>query len=169
MATNYVKQSGDIGIAVNKIQGYLNIMQSHGLITNRVAQDGIYGSGTKTAVQQFQRAVGLPVDGIVGDVTWDALINKLNEFNVFPNIPVASQAYFLSLGSRGLDVYKMQQYINAIAETTPCLRPLTVDGIFGNQTRMAVMMYQYYYGITPDGVLGARTWDNIVGDYLRII
>lgn len=169
MATNYVIQSGNIGIGVNKIQGYLNIMQSNGIITSRVSQDGIFGSGTKSAVQQFQRYAGLSVDGIVGETTWDAIMDQLHNLGVTPNIPVASRSYFLSLGSRGLDVYQMQEYINAIANTTPCIKPVTADGFFGNSTRQAVMMYQYYYGINPDGVLGAITWDNIVGDYLKIM
>lgn len=169
MATNYVIQSGNIGIGVNKIQGYLNILQSNGIITSRVSQDGVFGSGTRSAVQQFQRYAGLSVDGIIGEKTWDAIMDQLNNLNVSPNIPVASRSYFLSLGTRGLDVYKMQQYISAIANTTPCIKPITADGIFGNNTRQAVSMYQYYYNINPDGVLGSVTWDNIVKDYLKII
>lgn len=169
MATNYVIQSGNIGIGVNKIQGYLNIMQNNGMITSRVSQDGVFGSGTKSAVQQFQRYAGLIVDGQVGEKTWDALINQLHQLGVSPNIPTASRSYFLSLGSNGLDVYKMQEYLNAIAQTTPCIKEVTVDGSFGNATRQAVMMYQYYYGINPDGVLGSITWDNIVKDYLKIM
>lgn len=169
MATNYVIQSGNIGIGVNKLQGYLNILQSNGIITSRVSQDGVFGSGTRSAVQQFQRYAGLSVDGIVGEKTWDAIMNQIHVLNVSPNIPVASRSYFLTSGSRGLSVYKMQEYINAISNTTPCLKPIAADGIFGNATRQAVSMYQYYYGIEPDGVLGSVTWDNIVNDYLKIM
>jgi len=35
--------------------------------------DGIYGSNTKAAVQEFQREAGIPVDGIVGPQTLEAL------------------------------------------------------------------------------------------------
>lgn len=169
MATNYVIQSGDIGIGVNKLQGYLNILQSNGIIASRVSQDGVFGSGTRSAVQQFQRYAGLSVDGIIGERTWDAIMNQIHDLGVSPTIPVASRSYFLSLGQRGLSVYKMQEYINAIANTTPCIKAITADGIFGNDTRQAVMMYQYYYGINPDGVLGSVTWDNIVNDYLKVM
>jgi len=37
-------------------------------------QDGIFGTGTKTAVMNYQRAVKLYADGIVGPKTWDALL-----------------------------------------------------------------------------------------------
>jgi peptidoglycan hydrolase-like protein with peptidoglycan-binding domain len=36
--------------------------------------DGIFGSKTETAVRGFQEALGVAVDGIVGPVTWRALI-----------------------------------------------------------------------------------------------
>ena len=46
--------------------------------------DGIFGSKTKTAVQQFQSSVNLTPDGIVGQLTSQAIssaINRLNQTN----------------------------------------------------------------------------------------
>jgi len=37
-------------------------------------QDGKFGGGTKTAVTNYQRALRLSADGIVGENTWDALL-----------------------------------------------------------------------------------------------
>jgi len=39
----------------------------------RVTADGIFGTGTDTAVRAFQRSNGLTADGIVGPKTWAAL------------------------------------------------------------------------------------------------
>ena len=44
-----------------------------GYSTNGV--DGIFGSGTKSAVIKYQRAKGLSADGIVGQNTWRKLLN----------------------------------------------------------------------------------------------
>lgn len=162
MATKYTKRSGDVGIAVNKIQGYLNIFQSSGLITNRVSQDGVFGTGTKMAVQQFQKFVGLPVDGIVGENTWNMMMQELRQLRVTPKIPVASASYHLSMGQMGLDVYKMQEYLNLFTSNVP----LKVDGVYGSKTKQAVMQYQTMNNLKKDGVIGSDTWDRLIGNYL---
>lgn len=44
-----------------------------GYNTNGV--DGIFGSGTHSAVREFQKTRGLSIDGIVGQNTWRKLLN----------------------------------------------------------------------------------------------
>jgi peptidoglycan hydrolase-like protein with peptidoglycan-binding domain len=50
-----------------------------------VAVDGIYGPKTTAAVKVFQKGMadeirGFPVDGIVGSLTWQALITEALSF-----------------------------------------------------------------------------------------
>lgn len=169
MATSFVIQSGYIGIGVNKIQGYLNIFQSRGLIQTRNLQDGVFGTNTKNAVMQFQQYASLPVNGIVDETTFDAMIHTLKDLNVYPFIPVASNSFYLSINQQGLAVYMMQKYLNAIADTTPCLRAIVLDGYYGQETREMVSQYQYLKNLKIDGIIGSRTWDEIVNDYLRTL
>ena len=53
----------------------------------------------------------------------------------------------IRLGSRGADVRYLQTKLR-----------LTADGIFGANTRKAVIAFQKSKGLTADGVVGARTW-----------
>jgi hypothetical protein len=59
---------GDKGADVRKCQQLLNL---HGY---NVAVDGDFGPGTEKAVKEFQASSGLTADGIVGNNTWNALM-----------------------------------------------------------------------------------------------
>lgn len=65
MATTVKK--GSTGSDVLTLQ---NMLRQQGY---DIAADGIFGSATQSAVQQYQRSQGLAVDGIVGTNTWGAL------------------------------------------------------------------------------------------------
>jgi peptidoglycan hydrolase-like protein with peptidoglycan-binding domain len=40
---------------------------------------------------------------------------------------------------------------------------VTADGLFGNDTKKAVIAYQKKKGLTADGVVGLNTWKKILG------
>ena len=63
-------QKGDTGSAVKKLQILLN-----GLGYNCGTADGDFGTKTRNAVINFQKAYDLGADGIAGKDTWGALIN----------------------------------------------------------------------------------------------
>ena len=37
-----------------------------------------------------------------------------------------------------------------------------IDGIFGNNTRDAVIRFQRGFGLVPDGIVGNATWNTIL-------
>lgn len=80
-----VLKQGSRGPAVQKLQQYLVSATKIAL-----ALDGIFGIGTKAAVQAFQRARGLTADGVVGPATWLALSEALNMSLNITNADVAS-------------------------------------------------------------------------------
>lgn len=164
MYTRYVLRLGDKGIAVNKIQAYLNMFVDAGYITTRLTPDGIYGPRTQTAVREIQSYMRMNPDGVIGNATWDGIFELLKRLNVMTNIPVASVSYYLYLGDYGIAVFKMQEYLNEFAAKNPCLKSVKVDGEYGNATRMAVQQYQYLKGLPIDGAIGKATWDDIVNE-----
>jgi len=100
--------------------------------------DGIFGSGTASAVRSFQSANGLTVDGIVGDQTWPRLITTVRN------------------GSTGDAVRALQSQLKSKGYT------ITVDGIFGSGTESTVRSFQSARGLTVDGIVGAQTWKELV-------
>ena len=125
------------GENVQSIQYFLNAHGSH-LVT-----DGDFGPLTKAAVQAFQGSHGLVADGIVGDQTWPALIVQV------------------AMGAQGDAVKALQNQVSSRGAT-----PLTIDGIFGENTQAAVQQFQTWVGLTVDGIVGPVSWNVYVDGYL---
>ena len=62
---------GSKGEAVRAIQ---ILLTAYGFSCGSAGADGVFGSGTESAVKGFQRACKLDADGIVGRNTWTALL-----------------------------------------------------------------------------------------------
>jgi peptidoglycan hydrolase-like protein with peptidoglycan-binding domain len=67
----------------------------------------------------------------------------------------------LTVGSSGEHVRTMQRYLNRILGryTNVIINP--VDGIFGEQTRRSVIMFQQIYNLPQTGVINRATWFQI--------
>ncbi|MFD8775334.1 glycoside hydrolase domain-containing protein [Streptomyces sp. NPDC059916] len=104
------------------------------------AVDGVFGSGTTTAVQSFQGTVSLPVTDTVDSHTWTALLS-------------AGTKPTLQSGSTGTDVKRLQRALIAARGQS-----LAIDGDFGAATTSAVKAYQTAQALTSDGIVGNATW-----------
>ena len=112
---------------------------------NITSVDGIFGNNTQNAVIAFQQANNLTADGIVGPKTWNN-INLLNPQNTV-----------LKKGSIGSYVGYLQQKLYSK------LYPVgVIDGIFGVNTERAVKDFQQENSLTPDGIVGAKTWAKVL-------
>lgn len=109
------------------------LLRAHGY---SLTADGYFGAGTYNAVVSFQQSRGLADDGVVGKNTWEKL--------------VAGRT--VAEGDRGDAVRAVQTLLG-----------VSVDGVFGSQTKSAVISFQRSKGLPADGVVGANTWAALVG------
>ena len=75
---NTTYRAGSSGDGVRILQGLLNTVARATGFAAPVAVDGRYGAATRSLVTAFQRSIGITADGIVGRVTWDALVEAFN-------------------------------------------------------------------------------------------
>lgn len=122
--------------------------------------NGQFGFQTDAAVKHFQSYYGgLLVDGVVGSKTWRALCENSDPYGYYfysesiPSFyPYDTHMPNLGQGSQGDAVVCLQLRLNALRYR------IQVDGVFGNNTRTAVELYQKQVGLKVDGIVGRQTW-----------
>ena len=106
--------------------------------------DGVLGPGTERAVRRFQHRAGLSADGVPGPRTRKAL-GRYGK-----RAPLGGRS--LLAGMRGWDVAALQ-----FALAWHGFPSGSFDGHFGSRTQAALLGFQRWAGITPDGVAGPGT------------
>lgn len=122
--------------------------------------DGSYGPATIAAVKAAQRTLGVATDGIWGDATqraYDAWKAKKPKPKGAKK-PKAEPK--LRVGSRGKAVKHLQAGLLRVfpSYAGPIKRSGGIDGVFGSGTAEVVREFQRRSGLTPDAVVGSRTW-----------
>ncbi|MCT7969277.1 peptidoglycan-binding protein [Laspinema sp. D1] len=133
---------GSRGQQVVKLQDDL---KEAGCFPPGVRSTGYYGKITKSAVTQLQKTHGLRVDGVVGEQTRSAL----DSGKICQSLATSG---ILKMGSRGKNVIEIQDQLNDLG-----FKVQKIDGIFGKETRGAVIRFQESNGLKPDGIVGSNT------------
>jgi N-acetylmuramoyl-L-alanine amidase len=132
---------GDRGAGVRDLQHRLTALNLD-WAPDSAAQ---FGAGTTAAVQAFQEAAGLDVDGKVSPTTWQALVEAGYQLG-------ERQLYLRSPMTRGDDVAELQRRLGALGFDAG-----RVDGIFGPDTARALSDFQRNSGLVGDGIFGPDT------------
>ena len=163
-----ILRPGDSGDDVRSVQ---NRLRELGYYTG--ALDGKYGSGTTTAVLQFQLKNGLKADGKAGSAT---NVKLFSDSAVAANGTSASQpattpgptdstptatpapqytvpSRTLRQGDTGTDVVTVQTRLKELGYYTGAL-----DGVYGSGTAAAVTAFQRANGLNADGKAGTLTY-----------
>lgn len=152
-------QSGDSGSKVTQLQNALKLL---GFYTGGV--DGKFGSGTKNAVIQFQRANGLTADGLAGTKTQTLLYAQVNNGISGGTSSSGSSSSGTSSGTSGFTRTLRKGYTGAdVIAVQQKLKELgfysgSVDGVYGTGSIAAVKKFQQQNGLTADGLVGSRTY-----------
>ncbi len=169
---------GSAGLDVQTVQTYLNrIRRNYPGIPAITDPDGVFGASTREAVRKFQSIFNLSADGVVGKATWYQLsriytavtrLAELDSEGTSLGIGTVPPSAVLRQGSRGNDVLTLQYLLNLVSEYYPGFWGVAQDGIFGADTRRAVVAFQQAQSLNPDGIVGPATWQALYDVYLGI-
>ena len=163
-----VLRYGDRGGGVQVVQYYLAFLGFFLPQLPPIAVTGVFDDATRDAVYTFQSYAGLPIDGIVGRDTWNALQDKYVQ--VVNNLPAQYRQYlnqiypgrYLVVGDRGESIRQLQQSLRRIAQRDPNIPLIEVDGIYGPATQAAVLAMQRQLGYEQTGAVGPILWQAIM-------
>ena len=168
---NSFLEEGDTGSEVYELQYLLNLSSEFNNEIPPVTIDGIFGSGTREALEAFQRAYGLEITGRVGVQDWDRLyreyvgiLESLPE-GFFSSLTLPYPGFVLRVGSTGEAVRALQEYLNYISNTYTSIPKVTIDGVFGPATQRAVLAYKEIFNLGNQGFVSSSTWDSITSTY----
>ncbi|MEH2209331.1 peptidoglycan-binding domain-containing protein [Nostoc sp.] len=168
-------EKGDRGPSVRNLQQNL---KTAGFYQSSVSQ--VYDASTQEAVRRFQKAAGLPVDGIVGASTlqklenWQAKKPTTRATQAQRTAAVSAQAKkssttssatsqrrnpnYLAKGDEGEDVRALQEQLRVAGFYYG-----NATGIFGPITEEAVKRFQDSYKLSVDGIAGPATLGKLPG------
>ena len=169
---------GSTGPSVVVLQVSLNrISQNYPAIPKIPAVDGIFGSQTEAAVRAYQQIFSLSADGIVGPATWYSIVRRYTAVTRLSELRSLGQQFYainwsppstLQIGSTGDKVRQLQYMLSVLSSYIQSIPPVTVDGIYGQGTRAAVLAFQRRYQLPETGTVGQTTWDTLYDQYSGI-
>ena len=164
---------GNTGDTVKRLQQRLKDL---GYLSD--SADGNFGTNTETAVKRFQQAIGLTQTGVASTYMQQRLFasdaprysgststtapTRTPSPTANASRPTATPSADLRYGDRGTAVLALQNRLKSLGYLTG-----SVDGIYGAQTRDAVMKFEQAYGRTQTGVATEAMQEVLYSDNAR--
>lgn len=126
--------------SILRLQQALNRLKITDKNNRPLVEDNRMGAATSSATEKFQRIVGVLPTGIASNTTWNA-INQ-----------ILAKRVIQGTHASGVIIRYLQFRIGA-----------NPDGIYGSQTEAALKKFQQQNGLTADGIIGAMTWQKLIG------
>ncbi|WP_353929972.1 N-acetylmuramoyl-L-alanine amidase [Okeanomitos corallinicola TIOX110] len=104
-------------------------------------EDNFIGPATTSAVEKFQRIVGILPTGMANSATTWSAINQ-----------ILSKRLVQGNQTTGAIMRYIQYRVGSVA-----------DGIYGPNTEAAIKRFQQQNGLTADGIVGPATWQKLIG------
>ena len=158
-----------LGSKRSEVKKAQQLLIAKGYSCGAAGADGYFGAATYNAVKKFQAANGLEADGIVGAMTWAALLKTEQtelekEPEKKPEKPVAPtgstctvELPIIKQGDKGFTVVAVQMLLSKHDFSVKY-----TDGDFGPDTLAKVKAFQKAKGLDPDGEVGGKTWDKLI-------
>lgn len=170
MIMNIQTSKNDERATVMELQIYLRrIAEIHPSIP-LINPDGNYGSETEAAVSAFQKEFNLPVTGVVDYNTWNAIFAEYIDIVTHRGQPLPLDIFppntrEITPRYTGDVVLVIQIMLRSIAERFQNLPPVTVTGVYDDQTVHGTAEFQKLSNLPATGNVDKNTWNRLTLTY----
>lgn len=151
------------------------------LFTTYIKRSGVrqplltqYCDGVQVQCPGWMTQWGSKYLGDQGKTPYEILTNYYgNDINLVTaeeveGIPRSYPGYTLEIGSTGQPVITVQTYLNRISQNYPLIPKVRVDGIYGNDTKESVKVFQGIFGLSQTGNVDYATWYKLSQIYVGV-
>lgn len=159
-----------VGQPIRSLQTMLRTIASIEPNQVNVMPDGIYGPQTAQAVRSFQRRMGLPVTGVVDNLTHEQIVKSyerawIEADKARPVQVTLDPLQTIRRGEKHHLVYLVQSMLTVLSLLLPQIPRPDHTGVMDPKTVEALAAFQSYAGLPPTGELDKRTWKNLALHY----
>ena len=152
---------------VRSLQTMLRVLAEDNPRQPTVVPDGIYGPSTMNAVTAFQRENGLPVTGIVDQITWDLIVERyepalIRVDKAQPIEVLIDPGQIFRRGDSNPYIYLLQSMLTQLSKDHPTIEIPTHSGIMDDETIRSIESFQRLAGLAETGEFDKITWKHLV-------
>ena len=159
-----------IGQPIRSLQTMLRTIAQIYPSQKSVVPDGVYTKQTEAAVSSFQRRKGLPITGIVNNITWDMIVSEYERCRVetapAQNLQITmNPGQVFRLGEENSHIPLLQTILFVLSQVYESIPEPDYSGILDVATQKSLIAFQIFSGLPPTGELDKRTWKNLSLQY----
>ena len=159
-----------IGQPIRSLQTMLRVIAEDDNSYLTIVPDGIYGPSTMNAVSTFQRKQGIPITGIVDQLTWETVVAiyepaLIRVDKAQPIEIVMEPGKVFRLGEVSPYIYLMQSMLTQLSNDHPSIESPGHSGMLDQPSSASLASFQCLSGLPVTGELDNITWKNLVHQF----
>lgn len=132
--------------------------------------DSIYGTQTRQAVTAFQRKYGIPITGVVDQVTWERIAAEHSPalVRIGPAEPlrlILNPNQVIRRGESHPYLFLVQGMLTTLSQIYGSLLAPGMSGILDESTAQSLACFQYLSALPQTGELDKITWKHLALQY----
>lgn len=157
-------ESDFLGLPVRSLQSMLREISYCDAGLPCLTPDGVFGEATLETVMRFQKEVGLPVNGVVDNETWDAVVRAYwdsipRTAMPRPVLAFRDQDFEVRAGDCCIHMFLVQAMFQALSRVVEGVEPTPVTGEHSGASVRNTIWLQRRSGLPENGRMEKLTWN----------